>query len=96
MLGDSEASTATAARDLGLTARLPAGALPPQPSPHPLSRRILRRSLQSPRAGRGGCREGRSAPRGRIRALVSLIGIYLSNRTTNTPSCTLTDFSSSQ
>lgn len=61
--GHAEASTVAAAGELGLTTRLPAGALPPQPSPHPFSRRILRRSLQSPRAGRERERSGR-APRG--------------------------------
>lgn len=64
--------------------------------PTPFPRRIVRRSLQSPRAGGEGDGRGGAPPRGRIRALVSLIGIYLSNGTTNTPSCTLTDFSSIQ
>lgn len=95
--GDTKANTTTAARHLGVTTRLPAGALPPQPSPHLLSRRILRRSLQSPRAGGDpGRREGRSAPRGCIREVVSMIGICLPNGTTNTPGFALTDFSSSQ
>lgn len=61
--GDSEASAAAAAGAGGVTTRLPAGALPPELSPHPLSRRILRRSLQSPRAGAEGERRG-GAPSG--------------------------------
>lgn len=97
--GDTEASNAAAAAaagDLGVTTRLRASALPSQPSPHPLSRRILRRSLQSPRAGREGeGRGGAPAPRGRIRALVGLIGIYRPNGTTDPAGCTLTDFPSS-
>lgn len=56
--GDSEASAAAAAGAGGVTTRLPAGALPPELSPHPLSRRILRRSLQSPRAGGEGEKRG--------------------------------------
>ncbi|XP_074196744.1 transmembrane protein 60 isoform X1 [Rhinolophus sinicus] len=93
--GDTEesnaAAAAAAAGDLGVTTRLRTGALPPQPSPHPLSRRILHWSLQSPRAGR----EGGGASRGRIRALAGLIGICGPNGTTDTPDCTLTDFPSS-
>lgn len=94
--GDTEASTVSAAGDLGLTTRLPASALPPQPSPHPFSRRILRRSLQSPRAGGERERRGKAARGGgRTRALALLIGICGPNGTTGTPGCTLTDFPSS-
>lgn len=95
--GDTKANTSTTERHRGVTRRLPASALPSQPSPHLLSRRILRRSLQSPRAGGDpGRLEGRSAPRGCIREVVSMIGICLPNGATNTPGCALTDFSSSQ
>lgn len=66
--GDTEASAAAAAATAGArgaTTRLPASAQPPESLPHPLSRRILRRSLQSPRArGEGGGAEGRGALRG--------------------------------
>lgn len=86
MQGDAEASTtaaaaAAAAGDLGLARRLPAGALPPRPSPHPLSPQDFAPELAvSARAGREGDGRGGTLPRGRIRALVRLIGTYLSNR----------------
>lgn len=91
--GDTEASNAAAAGELGVTTRLRAAALPPQPSPHPLSRRIFRQSLQSPRAGRGR-EERRGASRGRVRALAGLIGICGPNKTMDITGCTLTDFPS--
>lgn len=83
--GEAEASTATAERHLEFTTRLPAGASPLQPSPHPPLPQYFAPEPRVAARCRGGPWVGRSAPRGRIRALASLIGICLSNGTTDTP-----------
>lgn len=61
--GDTEASATAAAGAWGVTTKLPAGAPPPDPPPHPLSRRILRWSLQSQGSDWQSQRRG-GAPRG--------------------------------